>query len=187
MKTIEEIIKNNKEIWNSGEPSEGHFERFSVKLELRKKAEKKSERIAPYLLRAAVVMLFVTLSSLWTWEHFIKQDSKMMTLSDVSPQYREVENYFIHQVNLMENEIKGSIISSDPEQKEILMKELQYMDTVYVELQKDLKVNPNDERVINAMIEHYQSKLDVMTIIVNQLKIIRSNNINNEEHEKLSL
>ncbi len=28
-----------------------------------------------------------------------------MTLGDVSPQYKEVENYYIHQVNLMESEI----------------------------------------------------------------------------------
>jgi len=187
MKTLEEIIKNNDEIWNSSEPPEGHFERFSVKLELRKEALKKPKSIVPYLLRAAVVTLLVTLSSLWTWDNFIKQDSKRMTLSEVSPQYREVENYYIRQVNFMESEIEGSIINDDPEQKELLMKELQSMDTVYVALQKELKANPNDERVINAMIEHYQNKLNVMTIIVNQLKSIRSNNINNQNYEKLSL
>ncbi len=43
------------------------------------------------------------------------------------------------------------------------------MDSVYVSLQKELKANPNDERIINAMIEHYQTKLDVMTYIVSQL------------------
>ena len=187
MKTLEEIIKTDKEIWNSEEPPEGHFERFSVKLELRKSAAKKTESIVPYLFRAAVITALVTLSSLWTWERFVKQDSKRMTLSEVSPQYMEVENYYIRQVNFMENEIEGSVISSDPGQKEALMKELQNMDTVYVALQKELKANPNDERVINAMIEHYQNKLEVMTIIVNQLKSIRSNNINNQEYEKLSL
>ena len=187
MKTLEEIIKSNKEIWNSDEPSEGHFERFSVKLALRHEA-KKAKSITPYLLRAAVVTLLVTLSSMWIWDNFIDKDSKGMTLSDVSPQYREVENYYVHQVNLMEDEIKISVINNDPEQKETLMRELQYMDTVYVSLQKDLKVNPNDERVINAMIEHYQKKLEVMTVIVNQLKSIKSNNnIKNQSYEKVSL
>ena len=188
MKTLEEIIKSNKEVFNSEEPSDGHFERFSVKLELKKEAQKPRRKIIPYLLRAAVVTLLVTLSSLWAWDHFIKQDIKLMTLSEVSPQYREVENHYIYQVNLMENEIESSIISDDPENKDVLMKELQSMDTVYVALQKDLMANPNDERIINAMIEHYQRKLNVMTIIVNQLKAIRSNNnFNNEEYEKVSL
>ena len=187
MKTLEEIIKSDKEIWNSDEPAEGHFERFSVKLELRTKTGPPQRRISTYLLRAAGVALLVTLSSLWAWDNIVKQDSKMMTLSEVSPQYKEVETYYIHQVNLMEDEIRGSILSDDPEQKEILMKELQNMDTVYVALQKELRINPNDEMVINAMIEHYQKKLDVMTIIVNQLKSIKNINIKNEEYEKVLL
>ena len=187
MKTLEEIIKSNNEIWNSDEPAEGHFERFSVKLELRTKAGKTKRSIAPYLLRAAGVALLVTLSSLWAWDNIVKKDSKMMSLSEVSPEYRDVENYFIYQVNLMEDEIRGSIISDDPEQKEILMKELQSMDTVYISLQRELKVNPNEERIINAMINHYQKKLEVMTIIVNQLKSIRSINIKNEDYENVLL
>jgi len=186
MKTLEEIIKSDKEIWNSDEPAEGHFERFSVKLELRTKTGNSQRRISTYLLRAAGVAALVILSSLWVWDN-IKQNSKMMTLSEVSPEYMEVETYFIQQVNLLEDEIKGSILSDDPEQKDILMKELQNMDTVYIALQKELKVNPNEEKIINAMIEHYQKKLEVMTIIVTQLKSIRSININNEDYEKVLL
>jgi hypothetical protein len=61
------------------------------------------------------------------------------------------------------------------------------MDSVYVQLQKDLKANPNDERIINAMIEHYQTKLEVMTVIVNQLKSIRNENLNSSENEKVNI
>ena len=53
-----------------------------------------------------------------------------------------------------------------PEQKDMLISELKSMDSVYVSLQKELKANPNDERIISAMIEHYQTKLEVMTYIV---------------------
>jgi hypothetical protein len=37
------------------------------------------------------------------------------------------------------------------------------------------------------MIEHYQTKLEVMTYIVNQLKTIRNGNINKKENEKVNL
>ena len=60
------------------------------------------------------------------------------------------------------------------------------MDSTYITLQKELKANPNDERIINAMIEHYQTKLDVMTYIVNQLKTIRNDNQNKKENEKIN-
>ena len=85
-----------------------------------------------------------------------------MTLGQVSPQYKEVENYYIHQVNLMESEIVDVNINNNSEQKEMLINEMKSMDSVYVSLQKELKANPNDERIINAMIEHYQTKIEVM-------------------------
>lgn len=90
MKTIEDIIRDNAHLFESAEPPEGHFERFSIKLEMRGRKAGIRKSIVPYLLRAAAVTLLVTLSSLWTWEHFLRPSSSRMTLGDVSPQYREV-------------------------------------------------------------------------------------------------
>jgi hypothetical protein len=187
MKTIEDIIRNNRKLFEDREPSEGHFDRFSVKLEIRHQKMASQRSIVPYLLKAAVVTLLVTLSSLWTWDHFIRPGSSRMTLGQVSPQYKEVENYYLHQVSLMEGEIVNIDQSQNPEQKVELMKEIKSMDSTYVSLQKELKANPNDERIINAMIEHYQTKLEVMTYIVNQLKGIRNENLNKKEDEKVRL
>ena len=187
MKTIEEIIRGNKDFFEEAEPSNGHFERFNRKLEIRFQTIAPKRSIVPYLLRAAVVTILVTLSSLWTWDHFIRTGSTKMTLGDVSPQYKEVENYYIHQVNMMEGEIVNVDLKNNPEQKEELLKEMKSMDSVYVSLQKELKTNPDDERIINAMIEHYQTKLEVMTYIVNQLKTIRNDNQISTDNEKVNL
>ena len=186
MKTIEDIIRSNKDFFEDAEPSEGHFERFNRKLEIRFQIVVKRS-IVPYLLRAAVVTLLVTLSSLWTWDHFIRPVNSRMTLGQVSPQYKEVENYYIHQVNMMEGEIVNVDLKNNPAQKEMLMKEMKSMDSTYISLQKELKANPNDERIITAMIEHYQTKVEVMTYIVNQLKAIHNGNQNNTGNEKVKL
>lgn len=187
MKNIEEIIRSSKDIFEEAEPSEGHFERFNRKLEVRFHSVTTKRSIVPYLLRAAVVTLLVTLSSLWTWDHFIRPSNYRMTLGQVSPQYKEVESYYIHQVNLMESEISTVDFKNDHVQKAELMKEMKSMDSVYVSLQKELKVNPNDERIINAMIEHYQTKVEIMSYIVNQLKVIKNENKNRTENEKINL
>jgi hypothetical protein len=188
MKTIEEIIRSNRDFFEEAEPSEGHFERFSRKLEMRfGRVITVKRSIVPYLLKAAVVTLLVTLSSLWTWDHFLRPDRNRMALGDVSPEYREVENYYIHQVNLVENEINDVKIFNNTAQKEMIKEEMKSMDSVYMQLQKELKANPNDERIINAMIEHYQTKLEVMTFIVNQLKAIRNENQNTKVNEKVSI
>jgi hypothetical protein len=186
MKTIEDIIRENKDFFEA-EPSNGHLERFSKKLEQRFRIEAPKRSIVPYLLRAAVVTLLVTLSSLWVWDNFLSPSSRRMTLGEVSPQYKEVENYYIHQVNLMEGEISNENLVNNPEQKEMLMKEMSNMDSVYVSLQKELKANPNDERIINAMIEHYQTKVDVLNYIIGQLKSIRNENLNTTDNEKVNL
>ena len=187
MKTIEEIIRNNKDFFGEAEPSKGHLERFNRKLEKRFQVNPPKRSIVPYLLRAAVVTLLVTLSSLWTWDHFIRPGNNKMTLGQVSPQYKEVENYYIHQVNLMEGEIVNVDLKNNPEQKVMLIKEMKSMDSVYVSLQKELRANPDDERIITAMIEHYQTKLEVMTYIVNQLKTIRNDNQKSTKNEKVNL
>jgi hypothetical protein len=187
MKSIEDIIRNNKDFFEDAEPSDGHMERFNRKLEMRFPVNTVKRSIVPYLLKAAVVTLLITLSSLWTWDHFIRTGSSRTTLGQVSPQYKEVENYYVHQVNLMEGEIVNVDLKNNPAQKTMLMKEMKSMDSTYVSLQKELKANPNDERIINAMIEHYQTKLEVMSYIVNQLKTIRNDNQNKKENEKVKL
>ena len=184
MKAIKDIIKNNRETFGNEEPSFGHFERFNIKLEILNHKNAPKKNIVPYLLRAAVVTLLVTLSSLLTWDHFIRPGSSRVTLGQVSPEYKEVENYYIHQVNLVKDEIVNVDLIDDPEQKLELMEEMKSMDSVYVSLQKELKANPNDERIINAMIKHYQTKLEVMTYIVSQLKTIRNENPNTIENEQ---
>jgi hypothetical protein len=187
MKTIDEIIRSNRDFFEEAEPREGHLERFNRKLEMRFHTVTFKRSIVPYLLRAAVVTLLVTLSSLWTWDHFIRSDRNRMALGDVSPQYREVENYYVHQVNMMESELRTISLPNSPEQQAELKKEMKSMDSVYVHLQKELKANPNDERIINAMIEHYQTKLEVMTYIVNQLKAVRNENQNIRKNEDDSI
>jgi hypothetical protein len=187
MENIEDIVRKNKDFFDGEEPSEGHFERFNRKLEIIFGSTVTKRSIVPYLLKAAVVTLLVTLSSLWTWDHFIRPERNRMALGDVSAEYREVENYYVHQVNLMESEIVDIDLKNNPDQKEILFKEMKSMDSVYVQLQKELKLNPDDERIVNAMIEHYQTKVEVMKYILNELKTIRNENQNNSGNENKNL
>ena len=60
------------------------------------------------------------------------------------------------------------------------------MDSLYVQLQHDLQTNPDDPRVINAMINHYQIRIKVMQRIVVQLKDARKLKTHKtQENEKI--
>ncbi|MFN2379743.1 MAG: hypothetical protein ABR519_05960 [Bacteroidales bacterium] len=184
MKTIDEYIRENRDHFDGTEPPAGHFKRFQARLEAQAVILPQRVRVLPYLLRAAAVAILVTLSSLWTWEHVLSPGAGKMTLSDVSPEYRQVETYYVQQVNLMEEEIMEIPMGNDPVQKEMLIEELKNMDAAYSELQTDLNANPQDERVINAMIEHYQRKVEVMNYILSQLKQVSNNNQLNETNDE---
>ena len=185
MKKIDEIIRNNRELFNKAEPEEGHFNRFVAKLKQQKR-KNYSLTSFTFLLKAASIAILVTLSFLWTYDNLIKPSSENsgITLSEVSDEYREVEVYYKQQVNLKYGQISNMDIFSDSIHKSILLKELSDMDSIYTNLQDELKSNPKDKRIINAMIEHYQLKVDVMNQILLQLEQIKNENLTkNENHE----
>jgi hypothetical protein len=70
---------------------------------------------------------------------------------------------------------------SEPEQQ-MMQQEQQDFDLMYQKLQEELKANPNDERVINAMLEYYQARMNIITLIINKLQEVKQQK-NNKSHE----
>ena len=185
MKKIDNIIRNNRKLFDTADPDEGHFNRFAAKL---KQQKRKNHSLTSYtfLLKTASIAILVTLSFLWTYDNLIKPSSENsgITLSEVSDEYREVEVYYKQQVNLRYGQIRDLDVFSDTIQKTILLEELSDMDSIYTNLQDELESNPKDKRIINAMIEHYQLKVDVMNQILLQLEQIKNENLlKNGNHE----
>ena len=167
MKNIDKIIQENRQSFDLHEPSEGHFERFEQKLAEFNK-EKRSFSFG-YLIKAAAITILVVLSGLWIYDHTGNATHQGIALSEISQEYGEVEMYYTHLVNQKYNQI-DEFQFMDSTQKVMLMHELNEMDSIYENLKMDLTTNPNDQRVINAMIQHYQLKVEVMNQILNQLQ-----------------
>lgn len=178
MKDLDNIIQENRSEFDSFEPSDGHFERFEQKLKELNKKEKTFT--IGYILKAAVVAILVILSGLWVYDNFESRTNNGIALNEISPEYGEVEMYYTHLVNQKYSEI-NQCETLDSTQKGMLMYELGEMDSIYSNLKNDLKTNPNDERVINAMIQHYQLKVEVMNQILQQLQ--QAQNINKQKSE----
>jgi len=178
MKDLDNIIQENRSEFDSFEPSDGHFERFEQKLKEFNKKEKTFT--IGYILKAAVVAILVILSGLWVYDNFESRTNNGIALNEISPEYGEVEMYYTHLVNQKYSEI-NQCETLDSTQKGMLMYELGEMDSIYANLKNDLRTNPNDQRVINAMIQHYQLKVEVMNQILQQLQ--QAQNINKHKSE----
>ncbi len=168
MSNLEKYIKNNTQSFQV-EPQEGHFDRFKTKMEKQAFTGKRIRFFSQTLKVASIVVLMV-ISSLWTYEKLTNKNiSEGISLSDVSPEYREVEQFYARKVNLTYKQMNKTNLFSNEEQKILVMYELAEMDSIYNNLKTDLKTNPDDERIISAMIEHYQLKLEIMNNILGQL------------------
>jgi len=177
---IEKIILENLHELDQTEPPEGHFDRFEERLKAESKV--KSFRWNTVWKAAAVVaFVFLAVNQALIW--LAPDRSQAGTLAGISPEYAEVEYYFTSSIqtglnNL--NTLAGEGVISG-EENLIIQQEFEALENRYEDLLKDLKAHPNDERVINALIEYYQSKLSVITMILNKLQEVKQQK--NRSHE----
>ena len=184
---IEELMTKNLEGLNDNEPSEGHFERFEEKLAKQHQKSSFSWKVV-WKVAATVIFVFLAVNQGIIWfssdsENTVASSGRQeMSLSSVSQEYEEVEFYYTNSINdgLMQWEKMAEAGLVSEQEQEMMEVELAEFENVYDRLQNDLAASPNDERVINAMLEYYQKKLSLITMIVNKLEEVKQKN---ESHE----
>jgi hypothetical protein len=183
MKSLEKYFSDNRDRFDLEEPEDGHFERFTSKLKnLRRDPGRFSWQ---KMLQAAAIAILVVLSSLWVFERIIPSADEpgILTLADISAEYGEAEIYYISLINRKYNEIKSFDFHENSLEQETILRELSEMDRVYRSLEKELDAEGGNFMVINAMIRHYQLKLDIMSQILDHLYEIHGNGLNGEDDE----
>ncbi|MFC2115817.1 hypothetical protein ACFLTU_05040 [Bacteroidota bacterium] len=185
MNKLDNYIQTNRDKIDGFEPSEGHMEKFRKKLY---PAPIPFYARLPYGLKVAAVLLLVAISSVLIYEQSkLFYISRHKTLQENVPgEFGEAQIYYTSLIDEKHSEIDQMNIS-DPEQKELLMKELVEMDRLFHNIQEDLKTNPKDERILSAMITHYQMKLEVMGQILYQLENANQLNSTQKSHENTEI
>jgi hypothetical protein len=186
---IEELVRKNQERLNDEEPLDGHFERFEAKLKKSHSGVKKFRMNIIWKLAAAAVFAFLIVNQARIWfssdNGNINSPAEMegISLASVSSEYKEVEFYYTNAINngleQWDKLVSEGHISE--EEQQMMETELAEFENVYNKLQKDLRASPNDDRVINAMIEYYQTKLSLINMIVNKLNEVKQKR--NIDHE----
>lgn len=127
---------------------------------------------AALLLVSAIAVVAYRLSS-------VGEAEKQPTLSMISPELAETEQYYTMMISEKLGQIKENSGFIDP----AVMRDLETLDQVYAELRVDLADNLDNEEVVNAMIVNYKIKLKVLDRILEQIKEVK----NEEEHAKAVL
>jgi hypothetical protein len=182
MDWIDELIRENKEMFENEEPSQGHFERFGERLR-NEKRRKLVRRI--YTATAAVAAgLILMVSSVVVYERYFDREPDAMKLGDVDPRLSKVEYYFTSQIDQLSSGIDSLTSYSDENTRTMINQELAEMDSIHTELSRKLGRHPGDERIVTAMINYYQTKLKIMQSFLANLNQIKQNNhIKNQDYE----
>lgn len=172
------IIENHADF--EEEPQNGHLERFAERLRLAE-SKQKSIHLTPFLKVAAVLVIILLSANLYVHLRNTKSEVKETVatrsdLSEASFYYTKSINNGIRDLEKMASEGIGS-----PKELVQIKHELSEMDSLFVNLQAEYKANPNDERIINAMIEYYQTKLDIVNTIKTDLENVK--NLKRKNHE----
>ncbi|MEQ9101425.1 MAG: hypothetical protein RIF36_06405 [Imperialibacter sp.] len=133
---------------------------------------KKSRKVVPMwgwsgkvARAAAAVTLLLAASITFMWNGAGSSKSQP-TLSMVSPEMAETEQYYAMMISEKMNEIEANGQWVDKE----VVEDMLALDQAYTELQTDLADNVDNEEVIHAMIVNYKIKLDILDRILAQIK-----------------
>jgi len=175
---LEKHIKEQRLLLDSDHPREGHEKRFMQKMD-RQPARKFNFRHA---IQVAASLAIILTSGLVLVK--LNKSGDKMAKTEIPVSIMEADIYYTSQVNARYDEIRDFSFDSS-EEKVVLLDELKELDGFRQQLMRDLEANPDEDRVINALIRHYQIKLEIMDQIIIQLNQIKSETSENHENESV--
>jgi len=175
---IRKLFKNEQKVFKDKMP-EGHEARFLEKLD-NQLPEQQTKNVFTFLNVAASVAVFIGLS--FGAYQFINSPKKVikpqemvstLSLGDISPQFKKVEDYYIANINLELSKIKVT-----PDSKELFDSYLVKLDELnkeYIRLEKELSEFGPNEQTVTALIDNLKLRLNLLYRLKEKL-----NELNNE-------
>lgn len=175
MKGLEDIIKRNKEAFDK-EPSSGHMEKFSAKLDALHVEDQESwfERYGMTIRIAAAVLIFITVGSFFytnLFDNFREKISQQIVAAELPLEVQEVMQYYNVITDKKVKQINDLAVSQDEASriKEMAMRELQSLEGHRIDLEKEYALQPNNERIINALLLNQRKKEEILDKIINTM------------------
>jgi len=167
---LDKLIQDNPEIFSYGEPPEGHFARFEARMKRTRQSMAKEFRI--YLLKIAALVVFIFLATaLFIREVRLFQASGAEILSAAGEtELEQAEKYYSGLMDDYYGRINQLEFLEDENEKKLLIRELREMDNNVEVMKEDLRKDPENEIIINAIISHYQIKLELMDEIITRIE-----------------
>ena len=160
---LEKFIMDNREAFDDATPSDQAWSKIDQKLTNKRSTWPTIWKVAALLFMATTIILIIDKS---------KSEVQGPVLSE---EFNQAEDYYVSLINQKRQSIKDQLT---PEQQEQFLVEIDQLDSMYVELKKTYQTNASNDRVMDAMINNLQLRLDILN---KQLDILE--NIKNQNNE----
>jgi hypothetical protein len=164
MRKLEDFMRDNRDDFDSELPSLDLWDKIESKLEKKEKGKHKFLKIASAV--AAVLILAIV------GTFMLKPQPEINRYANISdPELKnllETEAFYAQKVSLKVGEIQ-KCYKIHPELKMDIENDLNELDTMYRELEKDLDDNLYNREVIEAMIQNNRFRLEMVDRVLNQI------------------
>lgn len=172
---LEDFIRNNRDALNASEPREGHMDRFEQKLRRNNRFKGPGLTRSPLMRMAAVLAVGFMLGYLYYSNDPKRMDSyskengvttASLDLSSISPELAEAEAFFGQMLREKMETVKP-LAGEDTMVYAAIRAQLESLESDYTDLRKELTGNQTNEQIVNAMIQNYRLRLDLIEHILN--------------------
>lgn len=179
---IEQLFQNLKGAFDTETPKHGHEDRFLEKLRLGNNTTlttgKSFSWWKPSSIAASIAVLIAVGIGL------VNQNKTMQEqLAKVSPEVSNTQFYF---ASLIEEQVKELEAESAPETQQIIadtMTQLVILEQNYDQLKIEMLSGGNDKLLLRAMITNFQTRIELLQDVLEQIETIKTlKNYNDENY-----
>ena len=188
---FEQYIEQHRDEFDSEVPAPRNWQQLQAKLSGEKKPVIKNLFFKSWLIAAAMTGLAALL--VFTLIKSPSTDPLVMAppvnenaelLNDISPSYAKEVYHFTQLIEIKQNELK-KMQQADPVLYNQFIKDITRLDSSYNALKTQLPENPNQEQLLEAMIQNLRLQTDLLSeqlVIIQKIK--QSKNKVNETNSK---
>lgn len=172
MNKLEHTIRSRRQEFDHAEPSDGHFEKFQIKLAAFHSPQRKRISRRTLLRVAAVILVLITLSFAVNYFNLLPETLvKESAAVDLPPELKDAEIYYsaLTDEKLQQIEqLAGSKVDAE-KLRERALTEVAEIESSNDRLQKEYVESGKNERVLDAIANNYRVITHLLDHIINEL------------------
>lgn len=187
---LERFIRDNREALDTHEPAMDLWAKIEQKLppvetKVIPLIETRKVRQPSFKInwRIAASVILVAGLGFFTWQYFSKPTAHDADIAQISPDYAKAAFRYASLIETKRNELR-QIEAEDPELYQSFASEIEKLDQDYDVLKAELPKSPNQEMMVEAMIQNLQRQIDLLNTQLNIIQRIKQTTNSHENHTK---